>query len=209
MKTVIKALNKGVLYSYKAMRFIGTLILVAIFLTITAGIVSRYLFNSPFSWTEEVSTFMMVYLCYISAFLTTVRKKHIVADFFIAKASVKFRKAVGIISKLLMIIFFVVLAASVLKLLPTLVWRSGVLDIPRKMYYLPVWTMSILMAYAVFVDIINDFVPGYDCMKQENEKQQKIDMEQEAKETAEMQANMARFMHDAGLDGGAVEEGKD
>ena len=77
------------------------------------------------------------------------------------------------------------------------------------MYYLPVWTMSILMAYAVFVDIINDFVPGYDCMKQENEKQQKIDMEQEAKETAEMQANMARFMHDAGLDGGAAEEGKD
>lgn len=205
MKLIMTALNKVLYFSYKAMRFIGTVILVVIFLTITAGIVSRYVFNSPFSWTEEVATFMMVYLCYISAFLTTVRKKHIVADFFIAKASAKFQKVVGIISKILMIIFFVVLAVSVIKLLPTLVWRSGVLDLPRQLYYLPVWTMSILMAYAVVVDMLNDIIPGYDIMKQENEKQRQIDLEQEARETEEMQANMDAFMHESGLD---EDEGK-
>lgn len=200
MKTLVKVLNKGVYYSYKAVKFIGTVILIAIFLIITAGIISRYIFNHPFSWTEELATFLMVWLCYLSAFLTTVRKKHIVADFFVSKASPKFQKIIGIFSKILMIIFFVFLAVSVLKLLPSLVWRSGVLDIHRSYYYLPVWTMSILMAYSVVVDIINDFVPGYDYMKLESEKQQQLDLEQEKAETAELQKNMDEFMHESGLD---------
>lgn len=203
MITIVKALNKGVYYSYKCVKFIGTCILTVIFLVITAGIISRYIFNSPFSWTEEIATFLMVYLCYISAFLTTVRKKHIVADFFISRASEKFQKLIGIVSKILMLVFFIVLAVSVLKLLPTLVWRSGVLDIPRSAYYLPVWTMSLLMAYAVVVDMINDFVPGYDYMQIENEKQNQMDLEQEAAETEAMQENMDSFMHAAGLDNDA------
>lgn len=200
MKSLVKVLNKGVYYSYKAIKFIGTVILIAIFLIITAGIISRYIFNHPFSWTEELATFLMVWLCYLSAFLTTVRKKHIVADFFISKASPKFRKAVGVFSKVLMIIFFVFLAVSVLKLLPSLVWRSGVLDIHRSYYYLPVWTMSILMAYSVVVDIINDFVPGYDYMAIESEKQRQLELEQEKAETEELQKNMDEFMHESGLD---------
>lgn len=200
MKTIVKALNKTVVCLYKGIKFIGTLVLIAIFLVITAGIVSRYVFNKPFSWTEEVATFLMVYLCYISAFLTTVRKKHIVADFFISKASEKFQKAVGVFSKVLMLVFFAVLAVSVIKLIPTLVWRSGVLDIPRSAYYLPVWTMSLLMAFSVVVDMINDFIPGYNYMRMESERQKQIEREQEAAETAAMQQNMDSFMHAAGLD---------
>ena len=60
--------------------------------------------------------------------------------------------------------------------------------------------MSILMAYSVVVDIINDFVPGYDYMKLESEKQQQLDLEQEKAETAELQKNMDEFMHESGLD---------
>ena len=56
------------------------------------------------------------------------------------------------------------------------------------------------MAYSVVVDIINDFVPGYDYMKLESEKQQQLDLEQEKAETAELQKNMDEFMHESGLD---------
>lgn len=99
-------LNKFVFWCNKIIGVIGCLVLSAIMLLITAGIISRYFFNSPFSWTEEVTTFLMVYLCYISAALTTVAKKHIVADFFIGKAPEKFQKAVSYFSRGLMLLFF-------------------------------------------------------------------------------------------------------
>lgn len=82
----MKVLNRILYWCYQIVQVIGAVVLAAIMLIVTAGIISRYFFNSPFSWTEEVTTFLMVYLCYISAALTTIQKKHIVADFFITKA---------------------------------------------------------------------------------------------------------------------------
>ncbi len=200
----MKLLNYIVFYMTKIIRFIGTLVLCGIFLSVTAGIVSRYVFNKPFSWTEELTTFLMVYLCYISAYVTTVDKKHIVADFLIARAPVKFQKIVGVFSKLLMIVFFVIVCISVTKLLPTLVWKSGVLGIHRKYYYYPVLCMSACMAFAVVVDILNELLPGYDLIDAEIEKEMAAAKEAERLEAEEIQKNMDKFMEEAEKTGEGV-----
>lgn len=205
----MKALNKIVFYLTKAIRIIGTLILCGIILSVTAGIVSRYVFNKPFSWTEELTTFLMVYLCYFSAYITTVDKKHIVADFLIAKAPEKFQKIVSIFSKILMIVFFVVVCISVIKVLPTLVWKSGVLEIHRRFYYYPVFAMCACSAFAVCVDILNDIFPGYNLIDEEIAKEEALAKEQERLEAEEMQKNMDKFMEEAEKElGSAEKEGK-
>ncbi len=192
-------LNKIVFWCNKVIGAIGCLVLSAIMLLITAGIISRYFFNAPLSWTEEVTTFLMVYLCYISAALTTVAKKHIVADFFIGKAPEKFQKAVSYFSRILMLVFFAVVCVSVMKLLPQLSWKSAVLEIPRSYYYFPVFSMCIFMFFAVTVDILNDIFPGYDIISQENERIQLEEKEQELREAAEMQKDMDDFLERSGL----------
>lgn len=202
----MKVLNRLVFILTKFVRFFGTIVLCGIILSVTAGIVSRYVFNKPFSWTEELTTFFMVYLCYFSAYLTTVDKKHIVADFLIAKAPAIVKKTVAIFSKLLMIVFFVVVCVSVCKLLPTLIWKSGVLEIHRKYYYYPVLAMCAASAFAVFVDILNDIFPGYDLMEIEREKEKQFAHEQERLEAEEIQRNMDRFMEDAALESERVEK---
>lgn len=194
----MKILNLIVYYGNKILKFIGVIILLAIFMSITAGIISRYIFNAPLSWTEEISCLMMVYLCYVSAALTTIEKKHIVADFFIAKAPEGFKRFVSILSRILMIVFFVVVVCSTLQLLPTLVWRSAVLDIPRKYYYLPVWTMSIFMAYTVAVDILNDIFHIENIMDEENARAAKEEQRKEREETEKIQQDMDSFMREAG-----------
>lgn len=205
----MKILNWILYIGYKIIEVIGSIVLAAIMLIVTAGIVSRYCFNSPFSWTEELTTFLMVYLCYTSAALTTVQKKHIVADFFISKAPAKFQKAVSIFSRMLMVIFFVVVCYSVARLVPSLTWTSAVLAIPRKYYYLPVFAMSIYMIYAVVVDVLNDFFPGYDIMAQKNKQHDEAEKAAELKEAEEMQEKMDEFLHDSGIDinPGANQEG--
>lgn len=197
----MKVLNQILYWCYQIIQVIGAIVLAAIMLIVTAGIISRYFFNSPFSWTEEVTTFLMVYLCYISAALTTVQKKHIVADFFITKAPQKFQQAVSVFSRVLMIVFFVVVCISILQLLPQLTWKSAVLEIPRKYYYLPVISMSAFMIFAVFVDILNSIFPGYDIMANINRKHDEAEKAAEQADAAAMQEKMDAFLHSSGADG--------
>lgn len=205
MKTM-KILNAIVYWVNWAMRKIGAIVLTIIFLSITVGILSRYLFNKPMSWTEELVCFLMVYLCYISAAITTAEKKHLVADFLIAKAPPLFRKIISVISRLLMILFFAVVCISIVQLLPTLVWRSGVLLIHRRFYYYPVLVSCIIMTFDVVVDILNDIFPGYDLIQKKKEEAALLAKQQEAAEALEIQKSMDSFMAESAAE--LKEEGK-
>lgn len=191
---IMKLLNAIVYWVNYALRKLGAVVLTIIFLSITAGIISRYVFHRPLSWTEELVCFLMVYLCYISAAITTAEKKHLVADFLIAKAPDSFRKVVNILSKFLMIGFFIVVCISIIKLLPGLVWKSGVLLIHRKYYYYPVLVSCIIMTLDVMVDILNDIFPGYDLMKQKKEEAARLAKEMEAADAQAIQESMDAFM---------------
>lgn len=205
MKTM-KILNAIVYWVNWAMRKIGAIVLTIIFLSITVGILSRYLFNKPMSWTEELVCFLMVYLCYISAAITTAEKKHLVADFLIAKAPPLFRKIISVISRLLMILFFAVVCISIVQLLPTLVWRSGVLLIHRRFYYYPVLVSCIIMTFDVVVDILNDIFPGYDLIQKKKEEAALLAKQQEEAEALEIQKSMDSFMAESAAE--LKEEGK-
>lgn len=203
---IMKILNAIVYWVNWAMRKIGAIVLTIIFLSITVGILSRYLFNKPMSWTEELVCFLMVYLCYISAAITTAEKKHLVADFLIAKAPPLFRKIISVISRLLMILFFAVVCISIVQLLPTLVWRSGVLLIHRRFYYYPVLVSCIIMTFDVVVDILNDIFPGYDLIQKKKEEAALLAKQQEAAEALEIQKSMDSFMAESAAE--LKEEGK-
>lgn len=205
MKTM-KILNAIVYWVNWAMRKIGAIVLTIIFLSITVGILSRYLFNKPMSWTEELVCFLMVYLCYISAAITTAEKKHLVADFLIAKAPPLFRKIISVISRLLMILFFAVVCISIVQLLPTLVCRSGVLLIHRRFYYYPVLVSCIIMTFDVVVDILNDIFPGYDLIQKKKEEAALLAKQQEEAEALEIQKSMDNFMAESAAE--LKEEGK-
>lgn len=205
MKTM-KILNAIVYWVNWAMRKIGAIVLTIIFLSITVGILSRYLFNKPMSWTEELVCFLMVYLCYISAAITTAEKKHLVADFLIAKAPPLFRKIISVISRLLMILFFAVVCISIVRLLPTLVWRSGVLLIHRRFYYYPVLVSCTIMTFDVVVDILNDVFPGYDLIQKKKEEAALLAKQQEEAEALEIQKSMDSFMAESAAE--LKEEGK-
>lgn len=190
----MKVLNQIVYNCNKVLKVLGNLVLSVIMITITAGIVSRYVFNRPFAWTEELATFMMVNLGFISAAIVTISKKHIVADFFIAKAPEKFRKAVSFFSRILQLVFFTVISFSVYKLLPMLVYKSPALGIPRSAYYIPVVAMCGVMFFVVVVDLLNDFFPGYDLIAEEERKIAEQEKEAEVQEAAEIQKSVESFL---------------
>lgn len=200
MQYALKPLNAIVYWGYKIAKHVGAACLTTIFLSITVGIVSRYVFNSPVTWSEEVCTFMMVHVCFISAATTTAQKKHIVADFFIAKAPHLFRGIMKYVTYLLEAFFFIALIVSIINILPSLVWKSPVLSIPRQYYYSTALIGGIYMVICIVTQVLNEFFPGYDLMDEQRKKEADDAQASEAAEAAEIQKQMDSFMKSAGYE---------
>lgn len=207
MKAIVKGLNLCVLWGYKFFRNLGAACLACIFLTITVGIFTRYVMHSPITWGEELCCFMMVHICFISAAVTTVKKKHIVADFFVAHMPASLKRFVRYFGCVLQVVFLCVLFYSVIELLPSLVWKSPILRIPRQMYYVSALICSVFMVITVVADILTDFFPDCDIVGEMAARDAQADKKAEQEDAEELQRNMDRFMEQAGY--GPGEKGED
>lgn len=190
----MKLLNYIVFYGNKILRIIGSIVLATILLSISAGIISRYVFGAPFSWTEELATFLMVNLGYISGAIVTIEKKHIVADFLISKASQRLQTAVSFLGKILAIAVFALIFVSSYQLLPKAAYKTAALGLPRNLFYAPLFSMSAFMIFVVLVDILNDFFPGYNIQEIVVQKEDQLMMEEELKEAREAEKQIDTFM---------------
>jgi len=56
------------------------LLLVVLFLTMAAQVVARYVFHSPFSWSEELARLAMIWMSFVAASLVMARQGHITVD---------------------------------------------------------------------------------------------------------------------------------
>lgn len=70
---------------------VGSIFLVAICLVATVQVTSRYLFERPFSWTEEIATYLFVYLTFIGASLALKKNDHFAVELFLDRFSQKIR----------------------------------------------------------------------------------------------------------------------
>ena len=62
-------------------RFLVFGILLAMTLAVLAGVVSRYVFNDSFSWTEEFAIWCFTWLIFLGAALGVRQQRHVAGDF--------------------------------------------------------------------------------------------------------------------------------
>ena len=194
---VLKILNKIQVFLFDFFNNVTGVVLTIILGSVIAGIVSRYIFNSPFIWTEELCTVMLVYLGFCSAPMATIAQEHIVADFFKNLLPPKYNKALSIIIRLVSIAFFIILAISCIHYIPGRTYKTPTLYIPRYAFYIPVLVSTIAMSYSLCVHMINDFFPGYDYFKQRQAARDEAQKLIEEEENIEQEARMDAFMKHA------------
>jgi TRAP-type C4-dicarboxylate transport system permease small subunit len=71
-------------------------------------VVSRYIFSSPLSWTEELARFALVWLTFISAGFVMARRLHVTVDLLAAKLN---KRAAVLMDSFAMLVVLVVSAA--------------------------------------------------------------------------------------------------
>ena len=135
---------------------IGALMLLGIIVTITAGIVSRYVFNAPYIWTEELGIFMFTWLSFMGASVAAARNKHVAVRLLTSKLSLGKAKYVKLLSFSLTLVFLGFLVLGALYLQPQTAKHSSiVLGIPKNFYYLPVLIAGIYISLVLIRDSIS------------------------------------------------------
>jgi TRAP-type C4-dicarboxylate transport system permease small subunit len=194
MGIVMKILNKIILGIYDLFENLGGIVLTVILSSVLLGIVSRYVFNRPFIWTEEVCTLLMVYLAYLSAPLATISKEHVVADFFKSLLPKKFELILIFVIRFFEIFFFVYVALSCIHYIPGRTYITPALRIPRIAFYAPVFIGTVVILLSTVIHVLNDLIPGYDYFRQRKELREKEIQDMEKQEEQKMLERMDSFM---------------
>ncbi|KUO49295.1 MAG: hypothetical protein APF76_15950 [Desulfitibacter sp. BRH_c19] len=116
---------------------LGAICLAIVIVTITLGIISRYVFNSPFTWTEELGVFLFVWIAFFGAAVSTAKNKHVAIDLLPQKLSPKTVIILEFVLNLFILVFLCVMIFGAIKLQTmTRTHFSVALNIPRSVYYL-------------------------------------------------------------------------
>lgn len=123
------------------------LLLAIIVAAVVSQVVSRYVFNSPLTWTEETSRYCFIWVSMLGAWLTLRRRKHMKFDML--ETSLKGK--IAIIHKLTIdiaiFIYLVILLVACYRLLPIVAGQtSPSLGISMAIPYSGIATGILLMA---------------------------------------------------------------
>jgi len=117
----------------------------------TLQVVMRYGFNHPFTWPEEVSTLLLVWMTFTGASILLKKRKHIEIDFFVNLFPKKWQNAVDLLNCFLMFCFTFVAAYGAYKLQPLQSHHYTIaLRIPKSFFSLPVLIGGLSMCLFLF-----------------------------------------------------------
>ena len=124
--------------------YVGVLLIsfIAIVICVVLQIISRYVFNQPFTWTEEISLFAFCWFTFIGGAVCSWEKSHLEVDFFYNRAGRLRRYADYCILLLVagLSIFLVVDAVITMKA------QVGITSVALRLP-IPLYTLAILVGF--------------------------------------------------------------
>ena len=156
---MLKVLNNIIYRGFYILRAVAALCLLTIVVSITAGIISRYVFNKPFTWTEELSTILFIWLAFLGAATVSAKRSHVAVDFITDKFPAAMQRAIRIITSFLIMVLLVIMFVGSIVLVPTMTHKTVALQIPRYFNYFPIMIASFYMLLVYLEDVIKIFRP--------------------------------------------------
>lgn len=112
-------------------------------------VVLRYAFNHSFTWFEELSRYVSVFITFLGASLGVKYGLHFSMDYCVEKAGLRIGNLMRVLANLLSATLFIVIAWLSWKHANKLLMRevtSGAMQIPMFWPYLPIPVFSLIMA---------------------------------------------------------------
>jgi len=163
-----RALKKGLLGFWagynKVNEVMAVVLLIAISLVVFAQVLFRYVFQTPFGWTDEFAIFGFIWLCFLGAAVAEKRGRHFRVTVLVDKMGPKTRLVVDIV---LHLILFVILYRFFLDGIRYFqqgkAGISAIMQIPLSYIYLAV-PVSIALLFLNRIKVFIDSVITYTRM---------------------------------------------
>lgn len=127
---------------------LGIILMVLMIFTLSAGIISRYIFNNPLFWTGEASRIILIWTIFIGAALAFRKNSpitHIGVDLLGSFLSSELRKIVKKIVWSLIILFCIVITVIVINFIAlTGSIKTAALGIPKFIIYITLLIFAII-----------------------------------------------------------------
>ncbi|NYB74680.1 TRAP transporter small permease [Sedimentibacter hydroxybenzoicus DSM 7310] len=150
-------------------KYIIIIITSAMTILLFLSIVFRFLLHLPLAWTEEISLYGLVWLCYFGASLAIKNNSHLKMEIITTYLNKKWKKVFDILSDILFFIFAAFIMFYVTKLTIDVGQRgavSAVLHTPKWIPYLGVPVAFLLMIIRLIQNIIKSIKEINDMNKE-------------------------------------------
>jgi C4-dicarboxylate transporter, DctQ subunit len=118
---------------------VSALLLIVITVLTLAQVVMRYIFNNPFTWSEELAIAAFIYMTFLGISVAYARGRHLWVDAFVAVLPRTMAIVVDGLVLALSAGFFILVSILMIKVM-VVTWKVGIttaaLEIPRAFIYL-------------------------------------------------------------------------
>ncbi len=134
-------------------------LMASIVLTIVWQVVSRYVFNSPSEYTDELSRYLLIWLGMLGATYLTGTRGHIALDFFIQKYFKQQLGGIALFTNILILLFaitvFIIGGGRLVYVTLSLGQISSALLIPLGYVYSVVPVSGLIIVFYSFYHIVS------------------------------------------------------
>ncbi len=134
-------------------KFVLFLLLVML-VVINLQIISREFFTA-FSWTEEFSRYLLVWVSFFATTIAYRKGAHIAITFVVKSFRKKHRQIIKFIMDLFSAVFFIIMIYYGFKMISMEIYqKSPAMQIPMQVVYLCIPLTGIIMLYYVLIEIL-------------------------------------------------------
>lgn len=109
-------------------------------------VISRYIFQRPFIWTEELTRFLFIWIIYLGCVLVSKKDEHIRIDFFLLRLPMRIRFIITLLTNILLVLFFlVVIIAGINMIIVNYKVKTTALRVSWMYFYLGITSSFFLM----------------------------------------------------------------
>lgn len=137
--------------------YLGAVISGAMFFVLFLQVVSRYVFNAAFSWSEELALILFVWSIYLGAAAAIRRHQHLRLEIVLDKLNPRMRMVFDLIANLAFALFCGIIMFGVMPIVFRLFnagTSTAVLSIPKWINYSMLPAMFVLMIFRLAQDSV-------------------------------------------------------
>lgn len=136
-------------------QYVSAVIFIVIMLLLFLQVVSRYIFGHSFTWTEELSVLLFVWMTYLGVSSAVTHRKNLRIDALLNAVPFKAKKVLLILSDIIFIVFNIFLIFPFVQLIGTIgASKTPILGIPKAITYWLIPVILVISSVKLVFDII-------------------------------------------------------